>query len=320
MKGVGGPEAGLLRPGREEGVARGGQARLFGVLGDPVDHSLSPAMHNAAFAALGLPHLYLRFRVSPADLPAALREARALRMGGLNLTVPLKEAVLPLLDGLTPEAERIGAANTIVFREGGRRLHGHNTDGSGFLRGLRGLVRLRRAPVVLIGAGGAARAVGTALRLAGCGRIVVANRTPARGARLADRLARLGGEAIAVPLAALARGDVLSGAALVVNTTSTGLGAAALPVRHAATPRTCLFVDLVYAPAPTPFLRAAARGGRRTLDGGAMLLHQGALAFEAWTGRRAPRAAMARALRTAGLALTERGAAGSVGPRRPAMP
>src|SRR5947207_89206 len=188
------------------------QARLFGVLGDPVDHSLSPAMHNAAFAAAGLPHVYLRYRVPAALLPAAVREAKALRMGGLNLTVPLKEAVLPLLDAVTREAERIGAVNTILFAAGGPRL------------------------------------------------------------------------------------------------------------RYVAAPRGCLFVDLVYAARPTPFLAGAARAGRPTLGGAHMLLHQGALAFEAWTGRRAPRAVMARALRAAGLALTLLPGAATVAERRPPTP
>src|SRR5262249_27897551 len=112
-------------------------------------------MHNAGFAARGLPHLYLRWRVSPARLGRALREARGLGVGGLNLTVPLKEAVLPLLDELTAEAERIAAVNTIMWRRG--RLVGDNTDAPGFARALRGRVRLRGARAVLIGAGGSAR-------------------------------------------------------------------------------------------------------------------------------------------------------------------
>lgn len=294
------------------------QARLFGVLGDPVDHSLSPAMQNAAFAATGLPHVYLRFRVPAARLPGAVREAKALRMGGLNLTVPLKEAVLPLLDGLTPEAERIGAVNTVVFGPDGR-TRGDNTDGEGFLRALRGHVRVRGARTVLIGAGGSARAVGVALARAGAAGITIANRTPSRADRLAERLGRLGGGTAigTISLAALARGAGLDDASLVVNATPAGLGASTIAIRPAATPRGCLFVDLVYARRPTPFLAAAARGGRRTLDGGHMLLHQGALAFEAWTGRRAPRAAMARALRAAGLALTEPRRTRTVGARRP---
>jgi shikimate dehydrogenase len=292
------------------------QARLFGVLGDPVEHSLSPAMHNAAFAAVRLPHIYLRYRVPVRALAGAVQEAKALRMGGLNLTVPLKEAVLPLLDAISPEAARIGAVNTIVFGPGGRAV-GDNTDGQGFLRALAGRVRLRGARAVVIGAGGSARAVGTALSCAGCRSITIANRTGARGERLAGRLAQLGADAAAVPLAALARGDVLEDAVLVVNTTPLGLEGGRLPVRYAAARPGCLFVDLVYGSRPTPFLLGAARAGRPILDGGQMLLHQGALAFEAWTGRRAPRRAMARALRAAGLALTEPAAAATVAARRP---
>jgi shikimate dehydrogenase len=280
---------------------RNERAQVFGVLGDPVDHSLSPAMQNAAFAAAGLPHLYLRYRVPPAELRAAVREAVVLRLGGLNLTVPLKEAVVPLCDALTPEAARIGAVNTLVFGAAGR-IVGDNTDGRGFLRAVAGHVRLAGAHVVLAGAGGSARAVATAVADAGVGRITIANRTPARAEALVERLARTGLAAVAAaPLGALARSDVLGDAALVVNATPLGLGARRLGVRWDATQRTCLAVDLVYGTRPTPFCADAARAGRRTLDGAAMLLHQGALAFEAWTGRRAPRAAMAAALRAAGL-------------------
>lgn len=302
-------------------MARRSEARLFGVLGDPVDHSLSPAMHNAAFAAAGLPHLYLRYHVPVAALPAALAEARRLGMGGLNLTVPLKEAVLPLVDTLTPEAERIGAANTLVFARG--RVVGDNTDGRGFLAALRGRVGLRGAHAVIIGAGGSARAVGTALAGAGCDLVTIANRTPARATALAARLAEAGDATTrVVPLRALARGDVLEDATLVVNTTPVGLAGAAVQVQIGAAPARCLFVDLVYASRPTPFLASAHRAGRPTLDGARMLLEQGALAFEAWTGRRAPRAAMAAALRAAGLdvggkTLTRLGAAASVRSRRP---
>ena len=274
-------------------------------------------MHNAAFAAAGLPHLYLRYRVPPHRLRAALDEARTLGMGGLNLTVPLKEAVRPFLDAVTPEAERVGAVNTVLFRGG--RLVGDNTDARGFARALRGHARIRGAAAVVIGAGGSARAVGAALVASGVRRIVVANRTVARADALAARLHALGAADVQpAPLTALVSGDALAEAALVVNTTSTGLHGAAVRVRHAATPRTCLFVDLVYGARPTPFLVAAARAGRPTLDGAGMLLHQGALAWEAWNGRPAPLGAMARALADAGLALTRLGAAATFGVPRPA--
>ncbi len=258
-------------------------------------------MHNAAFAALGLPHLYLRWRVSPAELPAALAEARSLGVAGLSLTVPLKEAVLPLLDVVTPEARRIGAVNTLAFRRG--RVVGDNTDARGFGRSLRGRVRLAGGRAVLIGAGGGARAVGASLAAGGCREIVVANRTRSRADTLAAWLRddlRVPSVAT-VPLHALHEGAPLEGAGAVVNTTSVGLGRGALTVRVAAAPRRCLFVDLVYA--RTPFLAAAARAGRPTLDGAGMLLHQGTLAFEWWTGRRAPVAEMARALGRAGLVI-----------------
>jgi shikimate dehydrogenase len=279
-----------------------GEARLFGVLGDPVDHSLSPAMHNAAFAACALPYLYLRFRVASDALPAALADARRLEMGGLNLTVPLKEVALGLLDDVTPEARRIGAVNTITPVDG--RLVGDNTDARGFLQSLEGRIALGGAHVVLIGAGGSARAVGTALATAGVTHVTIANRTLARAADLARRLEDAGPlRATVASLDALEDGLGLSDVRLVVNTTSTGLGKDPIAVRHGATPHDCLFMDLVYGTQPTPFLRAAARGRRRTLDGSEMLLHQGALAFETWTGQAAPLDAMRRALGDAGLPL-----------------
>jgi shikimate dehydrogenase len=267
------------------------KTRVFAVLGDPVDHSASPAMQNAAFAAAGLPHLYLRARVGPDGLSAALDEARGLGMGGLNLTVPLKETALALVDRLTSRARRTGAVNTILARGG--RLVGDNTDGAGFLRSLRGRLRVERARVVVLGAGGSARAIGAALAGLGSAPLVLANRTPARARDLAAHLRGMATRPVEV--AALDDPCLLDGAGLVVNTTSAGLAGAALPLRPARAPEGCWFIDLVYGRA-TRFLSAAARAGRPTLDGRDMLLHQGALSFEAWTGRRAPLAAMRRAL------------------------
>ena len=277
------------------------RARVFGVLGDPVDHSLTPAMHNAAFAALALPHLYLRYRVTPTLLPAALDEARRLAMGGLNLTVPLKEAALPLLDEVTAAATRIRAVNTVCLRRG--RLVGDNTDGRGFTAALATRVRIRRSPVLLLGAGGSARAVATALIDAGCPRLVIANRGLERAARLAEDLTNGAAPIRAVPLAD-ATEHLDAEIAVVVNATAAGLSGDRLPLDPRRSAPTCLFVDLAYG-RRTPFLAAARRARRATMDGGLMLLHQGALAFTMWTGRRAPLGAMAAALRTAGLALPE---------------
>jgi len=275
------------------------RARVFGVLGDPVDHSLSPAMQNAAFAALRLPHLYLRYRVAPATLRSALAEARRMRVGGLNLTVPLKEVAVRLMDVLTPAAARAGAVNTVSLRRG--RLVGDNTDGRGFVAALAGRVRIERAPVLMLGAGGSARAVASALVDAGCPRLTIANRTPARAERLAADLANGSTEIEAAPLDDAAR-HLTSDTAVVVNTTSAGLAGEAITLDARRSSSRCLFVDLVYG-RDTRFLAAARRAGRPVMDGGPMLLHQGALAFTLWTGRRAPLGAMASALVTAGLAL-----------------
>jgi len=277
------------------------RARVFGVLGDPIDHSLSPAMHNAAFAALALPHLYLRYRVTPTGLPAALAEARRLAMGGLNLTVPLKEVALPLLDEISPAAARIRAVNTVSFRRG--RLVGDNTDGQGFAAALRTRVRIARSPALVLGAGGSARAVVSALIDAGCPRLVIANRTLERAERLADDLGTERGRVRAVPLADVSA-ELAPDTAVVVNTTSAALAGGRIRLDVHRSAPTCLFVDLAYG-RRTSFLAAARLPGRPTMDGGLMLLHQGARAFTTWTGRRAPLGAMAAALRSAGLALPE---------------
>lgn len=271
-----------------------GRTRVVGIIGDPVAHSRSPAMHNAAFATLGLDWVYVPLHVDAADVPAAVAAVRALGMAGVNVTVPHKEAVLPHLDALTPLARRVGAVNTVVNRNG--RLLGDNTDVHGFAATLRQHgARLRGRHALVIGAGGAARAVLAALTESGVGRVTIANRTAARAADLARRLR--GPRRDVVPLAALQDPARLADVALVVNTTSLGLYDTTFPpLAVTATPTRCLFIDLLYG-RDTAFLRAARRAGRPTGDGSEMLLHQGARAFTLWTGRRAPLAAMRAALR-----------------------
>lgn len=262
-----------------------GRTRVVGIIGDPVGHSRSPAMHNAAFAALGLDWVYVPFPVAGDGVGVAVAAVRALGLAGLNVTVPHKEAVIPHLDRLTPLARRVGAVNTIVNQNG--RLLGDNTDVHGFAATLRAQrIRLRGRHAILIGAGGAARAVLAALAEAGAARVTIANRTAARAAALA-RLVR-GPRRTVVPLAALDDPAVLGDAALVVNTTSLGLHGDRLPpIAYAASPARCLFADLVYG-SETAFVRGARRAQRPACDGTDMLLHQGARAFTLWTGRRAP--------------------------------
>ena len=272
-----------------------GRTRVVGIIGDPVAHSRSPAMHNAAFAALGLDWVYVPLPVEAADVGAAVAAVRALGLAGINVTVPHKEAVLPHLDALTPLARRVGAVNTIINRNG--RLLGDNTDVHGFAMTLRQQrVRLRGRTALVIGAGGAARAVLAALADAGVARIVIANRTAARAAALARRVR--GPQRRVVALPALTDPEVLADVALVVNTTSLGLhGNDFPPLATAATPPTCVFIDLLYG-RDTAFLRMARSARRRACDGGEMLLHQGARAFTSWTGRRAPIAVMRTVLRS----------------------
>lgn len=248
-------------------------ARAFGVLGDPVAHSRSPAMHGAAFAALGLPHRYFAFHVTPAALPAALAGAKALGLGGLNLTVPHKQAAVALMDGLAPAAARIGAVNTVCLEEG--RLVGRNTDGTGFLAGLRELPGAEPVQAVVLGAGGAARAVVDALVHEARAAVAWVSRDPA--ALPPGPWQPLGYEGLAARL---------GGADLLVNATTVGMtgGPASFPVPVSVErlPAGARVVDLVY-PAPPGGLVVAARAcGLPAQDGLPMLLWQGVRALEEW--------------------------------------
>ena len=259
---------------------------MVGIIGDPVGHSRSPAMHNAAFAALGLDWVYVPLPVDRRHVRDAVYAVRALGLAGVNVTVPHKQAVLAHLDDLSARARAAGAVNTIVSRGG--RLFGDNTDVDGFLAAMRhSKARVRGRHAVVVGAGGSARAVLVALVAARAGRITIANRTAARARALARRF-RSDAPIAAVGLRALCDTAQLADAALVVNTTSIGLQDAPFPpFAYATTPRDCRFIDLVYG-RETDFLRHARRAGRHAIDGSEMLLQQGARAFTLWTRRRAP--------------------------------
>jgi shikimate dehydrogenase len=272
----------------------GGATLVYGLLGHPVRHSLSPAMHNAAFRALHLDAVYVAFPVAPEQLATAVAGLAAVGVPGFNLTVPHKRAILPLLSEVLPAARSIGAVNTV--RVEGARLLGTNTDGSAFLRSLAEDLALdpAGADVLLLGAGGAARAIAFALLGAGVGRLRIANRTAARAEALAaDCRAGIRG----APVETLAW-ERTAGAApdLLVNATSVGMGDGRSPqpleglgVREAV-------VDVVYRPAETPLLAAARAQGLRCSNGIGMLLHQGAAALQFWIEREPPLEAMRAAL------------------------
>ena len=260
------------------------RTRFAGVIGWPIDHSLSPAMHNAAFRALGLDWAYLAFSIAPEHVERGVRGLFDAGCAGLNVTIPHKQAVLACCDEVTPAVQAIGAANTLV-PEGDGRIRGDNTDAAGFLRALdeAAPLDLAGADVLMIGAGGAARAIAFALGGRGA-RLQVANRTTARAAAL--------GEPVEFTREAIER--AAAECVLVVNATSLGMGTDEVPAElpiDVLGPGQVAY-DIVYRQEPTPWLRAAAARGARTVDGLGMLLHQGAAAFAQWTGTEPPVDAM----------------------------
>lgn len=276
-----------------------GRTKLFVIFGDPIEHSLSPVMQNAALQAAGIDGLYIPWRVPATGLSAAVTAVRWMEnFAGANVTLPHKERAVSLVDDLSPEAEAVGAVNTIVPRNG--RFLGANTDGQGFLRSLQeegGFVpRGRRAAI--LGAGGAARAVAWSLVEAGIGELLILNRTIERAELLADQVSRRAG----VPALGLRLGDPrgpaqLLSCALLVNATSIGLHPAdPPPIDPALLQPHVLVYDLIYHPRETALLREAKRRGCQILGGLGMLLCQGAVAFELWTGRKPPEEAMKTAL------------------------
>jgi shikimate dehydrogenase len=281
--------------------------KIVGIFGDPIEHTLSPPMHNAAFRAVGLDWVYVPIRVRPRDLGAAVRGIRAMGWGGINVTIPHKQRVIRWLDRVSREARLTGAVNTVVCDR--RSLLGHNTDGRGFVRALREEMRFdpRGRRIVILGAGGAARGIAVALILAGARALGIFNRTPRKAAALVRRLRAVTGRSrvAAGPLSTRALEAAFASADLVVNATSVGMHGSAhrrLPI--GALPARAIVTDIVYQPLRTPLLEAAAKRGLRTQGGLGMLLYQGAEAFSLWTGRPAPidvmRSALRRALARAG--------------------
>lgn len=260
--------------------------QVFGVFGDPIAHSLSPAMHNAAFSALGMDCIYHAFRVKPEKLEKAILGAEAMGFGGLNLTVPLKEVALKL-DCIKPDplAEKIGAVNTVVFGETGE-IKGYNTDGLGAKKALQNsAVEIKGSKIVVAGAGGAARSIAFQLAADGA-EIIIVNRTEGRAIELAKDIsaAALSGNVTGRGLSGLK--DLLQDANILINTTTLGMHPnvdTAIATAEDLHPDLTVF-DIVYNPLETRLLREAKASGAKTVSGVLMLVYQGAEAFRLWTG------------------------------------
>ncbi|SEA81471.1 shikimate dehydrogenase [Desulfuromusa kysingii] len=276
-----------------------GKSRVYGLLGDPVAHSLSPLMQNHAFQFHAIDAVYTPFHVAPDDLPAAVAGLRALDIAGVNVTIPHKEAILPLLDRIDPAAQLIGAVNTVVNKNG--ILSGYNTDASGFIKAVQ--QELTFCPtgrnVVVLGAGGACRACVVALVSAGVKSITVANRHKSRAVELVNDLQ------LHFPTVDFYAADYLdpfyrqslSLADLIVNTTSVGLHGESvnfLPLENIKC--SALIFDMVYSPSETPLLKNARLAGHLCADGLGMLAAQGEDAFFLWTGIRPPSGFMRKTL------------------------
>jgi shikimate dehydrogenase len=274
---------------------------LVGVFGFPVAENPTCLMQEAAFAALGLQWRYLTIEVKPEALPDAIRGVRAMGMMGVNLTIPHKVAVMPLLDEISPDARIIGAVNTV--RRDGDKLIGENTDGKGFLRGVREQAGIDPAGknILVLGAGGAARAITVELALAGAGRITIWNRSAERGEALCrDLKARTPADAHFVPWRETCQ--VGPDVDIVVNATSIGLfpDTEAMPDVDFKKAKSGLLVcDVVPNPPETRMIKTARALGFKVLTGLPMLVYQGAIGFEMWTGRKAPETAMLTALEAA---------------------
>jgi len=277
------------------------KSELVGVLGYPVAENPTIVMQEAAFRELGLNWRYLNLEVPPERLPDAIKGLRAMGFQGFNLTIPHKVAVIPLLDEIAPDAALIGAVNTV--RCVGEHLIGENTDGKGFLRGVREEARVdpKGKRVVLLGAGGAARAIAVELALAGVAEITVYNRSQSRGSvMVSDLVARTSVKATfhvwTDTYHTTPDIDIL------VNSTSIGLypDVDAMPDVDLSDAHSSLLVcDVIPNPPQTPFMRAAKARGLQTLTGLSMLVFQGVIGFEMWTGHKAPEAVMKAALEEA---------------------
>ena len=268
-----------------------GQTIVCGIIGDPIEHTMSPAMHNAAFKSLGMDYVYIPFKVKSMELRKAIEGIRGLNLRGVNVTIPHKVAVIQLLDHLDPLAERIGAVNTIVNDEG--ILTGYNTDATGFLQTLHDRnVEPAEKKVLLLGAGGAARAIGHILTREKA-KLTILNRKQelSWAEDLAARLSRnYKTDVKALELTAENLKKAITNTDLLVNATSHGMSPEidATPVPAEMLTDNLTVFDIIYNPLATRLLREAKAAGAKTIDGLEMLVRQGAASFEIWTAAKPP--------------------------------
>ena len=262
-----------------------GKTRLAGIMGWPVSHSRSPALHNFWLDEYGIDGAYVPLPVEPGQLETALRALPALGFRGCNLTIPHKQKAMSIVDRVDPLAYRIGAVNTVIVAADGS-LEARNTDAYGFRENLRDCApdwNPAAGPAVVLGAGGAARAIVASLLEDGVAEVRLVNRTLARAEQIATELAVPGSRISIHPWNT--REAVLTDAGVLVNTTSLGMtGEPQLEIDLAGLPQQAVVVDIVYVPLDTALLVEARRRGHRTVDGLGMLLHQGRPGFEAWFG------------------------------------
>ena len=266
--------------------------KRLGIIGYPIGHSISPIFQQAALDALGIDATYEKWEVTPEGVGDFVNGLRAPDSWGINITLPHKQAVIPLLDEVDEWATAAGAVNTIVNHDG--RLTGHNTDGPGFLRALQ--VETGYDPkgtrALILGAGGAARGILLALARGGVDSLVIANRTMERAETLAKLAVENGVKSEAIPIAGNVLIKAAASADLIVNCTSVGMSHGpdeqGTPLTAAQIPASAIVNDVVYTPLETPLLREAAAAGATALGGLHMLVYQGVLSFQMWTGQEAP--------------------------------
>jgi shikimate dehydrogenase len=266
-----------------------GKTQVCGIIGDPIEHSVSPAMHNAAFRAMGMDYTYVPFRVKREDLCQAIQGLRALNIRGLNVTLPHKVDVIRLLDEIDPVAESLGAVNTIVNEAG--YLKGYNTDAAGFLKTLQAeKIQPQNKNIVLLGAGGAARAIAFILADKGAN-LTILNRHPESAQDIAGRIFQLFRKKTGVLELNLENlKNAIFESDILVNATSVGMSPHIdeSPVPERLLKAELVVFDIIYNPTPTRLLAESEKRGAKNISGLEMLVRQGAVAFELWTGRKAP--------------------------------